>query len=146
MGWKCRPLDLLLGILKYCSERAYSKLIGTIVASSLFKWLWALSNLGTHKLFFWLLLRDRLNTKNLLKRKTMILDDYNCVLCNLGCEESSFHLFFECPFSRGCWATIPITRNLNISPLHIWYCKQDKTLTMAFLGRLWLLSTGWSRL
>jgi hypothetical protein len=37
------------------------------------------SNLGKHKFFFWLLLRDRLNTKNLLRRKTNILEDYNCV-------------------------------------------------------------------
>ena len=47
----------------------------------------------------------------------MHLDDYNCVLCNLGCEETSFHLFFECPFSRDCCATIPVDGNLNLTPL-----------------------------
>lgn len=47
----------------------------------------------------------------------MHLDDYNCVLCNLGCEETCFHLFFECPFSRDCWATTQIVWNLNLSPL-----------------------------
>jgi hypothetical protein len=47
----------------------------------------------------------------------MSLDDYNCVLCNLNCEETSLHLFFECPFSSDCWATIPIIWNLNASPL-----------------------------
>jgi hypothetical protein len=58
-----------------------------------------------------------LNTRNILKRKNMHLDDYNCVLSNLGCEETSFHLFFECPFSRDWWATIPIDWNLNLTPL-----------------------------
>ena len=47
----------------------------------------------------------------------MDLDDYSCVLCSLGCEETCFRLFFECPFSRDCWATIPINQNLNLSPL-----------------------------
>jgi hypothetical protein len=47
----------------------------------------------------------------------MHLDDYNCVLCDLNCEESCFHLFFECPFSRDCWATIPIVWDLDLTPL-----------------------------
>jgi len=73
--------------------------------------------LGNINSFFWLLLRDRLNTRNILKRKDMHLDDYNCVLCNLGCEETSFHLFFECPFSRDCCVTIPVDGKLNLTPL-----------------------------
>jgi hypothetical protein len=40
-----------------------------------------------------------------------------CVLCNTGCEETSFHLFFECPFTQDCWNTIPINWNLNLPPL-----------------------------
>ena len=47
----------------------------------------------------------------------MILDDYNCVLCNTGCEETSFHLFFECAFSQDCWSSIPIAWNTNMQPL-----------------------------
>ena len=47
----------------------------------------------------------------------MHLDSYNYVLCNLNCEETCFHLFFECPFSRDCWSTIPINWNLNVSAL-----------------------------
>lgn len=60
---------------------------------------------------------ERLNTRNLLRRKNMVLDDYNCVLCNLACEETSFHLFFECPFSQACWPSIPIIWNTNLSAL-----------------------------
>jgi hypothetical protein len=63
-------------------------------ASPLFFGLWASCNLGKHKFFFWLLIRDILNTTNLLRRKNMELDDYTCVLCNGGHEETSFHLFF----------------------------------------------------
>nr|TKW31918.1 hypothetical protein SEVIR_2G137700v2 [Setaria viridis] len=30
-------------------------------------------------------------------------DNYNCVLCNLNLEETTYHLFYECPFSSRCW-------------------------------------------
>ena len=85
--------------------------------SPLFSWLWVSNNLGKHKFFFWLLIRDRLNTRNLLRWKNRELEDYNCVLCNEGHEETSFHLFFECAFSKSCWNTIPIDWNLNLQPL-----------------------------
>ncbi|KAG8087653.1 hypothetical protein GUJ93_ZPchr0010g8581 [Zizania palustris] len=31
-----------------------------------------------------------------------------CCLCNSGVEESSMHLFFECPFSSQCWGFLHI--------------------------------------
>ena len=60
-----------------------------------------------------------MNTRNLLRRKHMHLDDYSCVLCNTGCEGTSFHIFFECSFSQACWDSIPISWNLNLSPLNM---------------------------
>lgn len=105
------------GLNKYQAKKAYSNLIGFTQASPFFKWLWASSNLGHHKFFFWLLIRDRLNTRNLLRRKNMVLDNYHCVLCHLRCEETCFHLFFDCPFSRDCWSTMSINWDTNLSPL-----------------------------
>ena len=61
------------------TRKGYSQLLGTVEASPLFTWLWSSSNLVKHK-FLWLLLRDRLNTRNLLRRKNKDLDDYSCVL------------------------------------------------------------------
>lgn len=49
----------------------------------------------------------------------MHLDDYTCVLCSTGCEETGFHLFFECSFSQSCWSTIPIAWNTNLQPLDL---------------------------
>jgi hypothetical protein len=40
----------------------------------------AFSNLGKHKFFFWLLLRDMLNTRHLLRRKNMEFEDYRIVV------------------------------------------------------------------
>jgi len=44
------------------------------------------------RVFTWLLLMDRLNTRNILKRKKQKLegDNYNCVLCNRNMEETTF--------------------------------------------------------
>jgi hypothetical protein len=67
--------------------------------------------------FFWLLLRDRLNTRNLLRRKNKVLDDYTCALCNSGVQESAFHLFFECPFSQSCWSYLNVHWDLALQPL-----------------------------
>lgn len=48
---------------------------------------------------------DRLNTRNILKRKDLAIEgnNYNCVLCSLNREETAFHFFFSCPFSQQCW-------------------------------------------
>lgn len=45
--------------------------------------------------FAWLLLNDRLNTRNLLSRRKKFLEEgYCCVLCQNDLEETSEHLFF----------------------------------------------------
>jgi hypothetical protein len=105
------------GPSKYTSKKGYSFLQASVDASPLFSWLWSSSNLGKRKFFFWLLLRDRLSTRNILKRKKMHLDDYNCALCTSNCEETSFHLFFECPFSKSWWQSLAIDWNLQLPPL-----------------------------
>lgn len=96
------------GNSNFSSKKAYKALSPHVEASPLFKWLWNASNKGNHKFFFWLLIRDRLNTRNLLRRKNMHLPYYTCALCSAGVEEDYFHLFFHCSFSQQCWATINI--------------------------------------
>jgi hypothetical protein len=53
---------------------------------------------------------DRLNTRNLLKRKKFKIEgeDYNCVLCASNREETAMHLFFTCSFANSCWHMIGI--------------------------------------
>jgi hypothetical protein len=73
---------------EYYCHKGYLQIIGINYASPIFQWMCKSCVMGKHKFFFWLLLRDRLNTRELLKRKNMELDDYNCVLCRQGVEES----------------------------------------------------------
>lgn len=77
----------------YSSMKMYNCLIGHNNNHFIFKILWKASNLLRHKIFFWLLLYDRVNTRNLLRRKSMFLESYDCVLCNDKAEETSLHLF-----------------------------------------------------
>lgn len=86
----------------YSSKKAYKQLMGTTPISPVFKWMWKSCCRGRHKFFFWLLLRDRLNTRNILRRKRRVLDDYSCALCSSNSEETLVHLFFTCSFSQWC--------------------------------------------
>ena len=71
-----------------------------------------LSGCGDHpakisiKCYFGLLLKDRLSTREMLRRRNMELPDYNCVCCLQMVEESLTHLFIHCPFAHACWASI----------------------------------------
>jgi len=49
----------------------------------------------------------------------MSLQDYNCVLCAQGVEESLFHLMFDCPFAMAFWNTLNLLVLISSSPLQI---------------------------
>ena len=71
---------------------------------------------ATNWTFSWLLLMDRLNTRNLLRRRNFHIEgnNYTCVLCNGNAEETAFHLFFSCSFSKSCWKAIGIDWRINL--------------------------------
>lgn len=102
------------GTTCFSSKKAYSCLRGTFHASPLFKWLWQSRAQNKHKFFFWLLLKDRLNTRNMLRRRNMHLEEYCCVLCVSNAEEDILHLFFECPFSQACWIFLGINWDTSL--------------------------------
>lgn len=96
------------GTANFSSARIYKELMDHPVVHPAFRWLWENSCQPKHKVFFWLLLKDRLSTRNLLKRKRMALESYNCVLCN-SLEETAQHLFLSCSFARQCWNYLGIS-------------------------------------
>jgi hypothetical protein len=77
----------------YSCKKAYNSLAGTYPSSILFKWMWQSRAQPKHLFFFWLLLKDRLNTRFMLHRKKTHLDSYHCVLCVEHVEEDIVHLF-----------------------------------------------------
>ena len=57
------------------------------------------------KVFGWLFLMDRVNTRDLLDRKhcALLSASISCSLCQENARETREHLFFDCAFSKGCW-------------------------------------------
>lgn len=96
------------GSPSFFSNKAYQSLRGTHPACPIFKCLWNSRAQHTHKFFFWLILRDRLNTRAMLRRRNMQLDSYHCVLCVENVDEDIMHIFFECPFSSACWTYLNV--------------------------------------
>ena len=96
---------------RFSVAKAYKQLSGHRVIHPSFKGIWKCSCQNKHKVFSWLILKDRLSTTELLRRKNMELQDYNCVLCNNMTEESLFHLLISCPFAEACWNQIGLHVN-----------------------------------
>lgn len=92
----------------------YIELKGVAPVSPIFKWMWQSCSRGRNKLIFWLLLKDRLNTRNILRRKNRILDNYSCPVCSSNAEETMMHLFFTCSFSQWCWRFLNIRWNASL--------------------------------
>jgi hypothetical protein len=96
------------GSEQYSAKMAYRALCGHSDIHSAFKWLWKCRVQPKHKVIFWLMIKDRLSTMNMLRRKHMELESYYCALCNELIEETSHHLFVDCAFARMCWDIIGI--------------------------------------
>ena len=60
------------------------------------------------------MLYDKINTCDLLTRKSMQLDSTTCVLCNAEDMEDMTHLLFTCPLSQGFWWTIGFEWNSDL--------------------------------
>jgi len=103
----------------FSSVKTYKQLSGFKRVDPAHTWLWKSSCQQKHKVFFWLLINDRLNTRGLLRRKNMVLDSYACEMCILQREESLRHLLFRCNFAKNCWASIGIFYPLHLQPLQI---------------------------
>ena len=103
------------GTEQFSVAKAYKVLMGVKVVPQQFNWIWSSSCQPKHKVFFWRLLHDRLNTRNLLRRKSFQLGSYNCAVNNCPQEETLQHLFWTCPFAAQCWDLICPSRQANVS-------------------------------
>ena len=103
-SWNCTWLTQ-----KYSASKYYNFYFREVRAHQTYTWLWKSKVTMKIKVFGWLLLSDRLNTRNMLKRRHYnIGNDYTCPLCESNVEETLEHLFFGCAFSKDCWSDIAI--------------------------------------
>jgi hypothetical protein len=98
----------------FTSKQAYDNMKGHLQAPSPFQWLWKSQCQGKHKVFFLLLLNDRLNTRKLLRRKRFNAPSADYIMCSHGIEETLKHLFFDCEFAQICWTSLHIVWDLSL--------------------------------
>jgi hypothetical protein len=76
------PWSYIWGNAILSTSGAYKALIGSRSVHPPFVWIWKSKCQMTHKVFF-LLLKDRLSTMDLVQRKHVVLESYTCDLCIL---------------------------------------------------------------
>jgi hypothetical protein len=95
------------GTTNYTSSQFYKFRFRNIVAHITYSWLWKSKCTPKMKLFCLLILLDRLNTRNMLRRRHFNINfGYPCPMCDNPPEETLEHLIFSCPFSEECWQQI----------------------------------------
>uniref|UniRef100_A0A453T9S6 Reverse transcriptase zinc-binding domain-containing protein n=1 Tax=Aegilops tauschii subsp. strangulata TaxID=200361 RepID=A0A453T9S6_AEGTS len=102
---------------EYSSIKMYHQLQEQEKAPPSFAKIWKCTAMLRYKIFIWLLLHDRVNVRNLLHRKKIILPNYKCELCNCSTEETTLHVFWDCPFALSCWDSITQDRKRGVNVL-----------------------------
>jgi hypothetical protein len=124
----------------YTSRRFYSKVFKNMEAHPVFKVIWKSRCTPRVKFFALLILVDRLNTKNMLQRRNLhVQDDPICVMCDSGEEETIEHLLFECEFAKECWAAINIVWDISL-PLLDTYTQARETHSIPFFTEASLIA------
>lgn len=77
------------------------------------------------KMFMWLLMMDRLNTREMLQRSHFTVHgEPECVMCSDAALEDTTHLFFSCSFAKSCWIYLGIHWRMDLSFMNmIMYAK-----------------------
>ena len=91
------------GAHAYSVSKTYKLLVTYPEPIPVVKWLWKTCCQLRHKIFYWLLIFKRLNTRAMLQRINFFIEDYTCVMCNHRSLETRDHLLFQCPYDQLCW-------------------------------------------
>lgn len=94
----------------YTAKRYYEMMIHSpITPNSLLMWIWKSCCTLKIKVFAWMLIMDRLKTKDMLERRHWnITDEHNCILCPSHSREDRNHFFFQFNFSIRIWNYLQI--------------------------------------
>jgi hypothetical protein len=94
----------------YSSRLYYQYCFKDIVASKIYSAIWSSKVMLRIKVFAWLLVSDRLNTRDMIRRRhwNVTNNQFHCVLCPTHLTEDWMHLFFDCNFSIRIWCYLQI--------------------------------------
>ena len=100
---------------KYTPSKFYRFLFEQIPKNEALNAIWNSKALPKLRVFVWLLMIDRLNTRDLMLRKSWHLDSGpNCILCQQDSLEDRDHLFFGCSFAAACWEYLHIAWDMAL--------------------------------
>ena len=127
----------------------YKQIIGGEKCSDLISSSWKGRSRLKHKIFFWLVVQNIINTRALLQRKGFNLDCFHYACCNIRTPETTLHLFWDCSFAHRCWITIiPFemrgTSFYNETSLALQQLPKEFGLEIIILGlwHIWKLRNG----
>ena len=126
---------------KYSARRVYEKLDPHDKAPAPFQWIWKSRALPKQKFFFWLLLLDRLNTRDLLARKNFYVESKACVLCQ-DCQMKLSIIYFSHVISARASGGNWIWNGTMISQGLIYSLMENNGITLKSSKRLFLLDVG----
>ncbi|BAF27207.1 Os10g0559400 [Oryza sativa Japonica Group] len=105
---------------KFTTKNIYDTRLPPGISSPNWNLIWKCRAPLKVKLFAWLLVRDRLSTKqNLLKKK--IVQNGVCDVCQQG-DETADHMCFTCPFVQSFWERIRVNPTIQ----DVWLLHQLK--------------------
>lgn len=108
--------SFLWGFQKYTSSKYYHYHFSSLHPHRSVIWIWKSKCIPKIKFFAWRLLNDRLNSRNMLRKRNKFLEEgYNCALCQNSMEETIEHLFFDCPSAATRWFILGIVWEENVS-------------------------------
>jgi hypothetical protein len=99
-----------LGGVGYRPSKVYKYAFNHLETNQPACWIWKSKCNSKHKFFAWLVLQDRINTKDMiLRRHWHVIDNHNCILCHEITLEDWRHLFFNYTFSTRIWNYLQIS-------------------------------------
>jgi hypothetical protein len=81
------------GNSEFTTKNAYNVMIGQRHMPEIFSWIWKSACQAKYKFFFWMVLLDRLNTRNFLARKLFNIPSYNCATLQCSQAKTLIHMF-----------------------------------------------------
>jgi hypothetical protein len=134
----------------YYAANFYNHIHSHIQVPQVYRWLWKSCCSMRVKCFTWLLLSDRLNTRDLLQRRHWkVTEDVHCELCPAHLYEDRIHLFFECNFSRRVWNYLQVDwiqhhdMQTIVSAAHVSFAKPIfMEVIMVACRNIWLVRNG----
>lgn len=131
------------GATKFQVSTLYDILIGDQEVLPAIKWTWDTCCQLKHKIFFWPLVNNRLNTRAMLHRKNFFIQDYSCVMCGANGFETRDHFFFTCTFAQVCWSYLSPSWSPSHQGLQEDISKIKRLLAVPFSMELIILAA-WS--